>query len=369
MYGRNGSEEDYSFGFSGTEGWLGGTEGGSDTLGEQDYIGNDSGSLENCFDQSSVENDVPYNDGAAEPFEYDRPADPDEYSDSYMKALEKVSRHKEDQKSIWTFDFGSSDKADYGMPDWPRRRHIEKYKYGDISVQRPKKRNGRASLGAKIMFALWLVLGSVATVVFFSKREFWVLIWFFIQAITGICVYFGVSPKNRVKGFAVFIVADALLTAGVVALRFGNPAAFMRLADSMESIVGTIIASSIGAAFLTYGIAGYSRSKSRCPYIVDAMCLNCIRVTKRSSTAKCYCPIYEFFFNGSKYLVRPDSYNNLAPPKPGGMYKLRIDPLYPTDYFDIKRDGAPHKAAIILGGIWTLGFAAYFLSLILAAFH
>ena len=384
--------DDLSFGFSGTDGWLGGTDGsfgqynGFEDNGAAGYnSGNDvfngmsggdmaedlnAGYDDNAQDTYSAQiakSEEPVYDSYADTV-YDRPAEPDEYSDAYQKALSKVSRHKEDQKSIWQFGFGESNKADFGMPDWPARHHIEKYKYGDIAVKRSKMNSGRSHIAAKIMLVAWLVIGIAASVFFFTKHEFWTIIWYIIQAIAGLGTYFAIKPVNRLKGFPIFLVIDALLTGGVIALRFAKPEGIKNLTETMGLVLGLLVFSIVGIITLLYGGIKFFRSMSRCSHTVEAMCLNAVKVHSRKSSTVTYCPIYEFFYNGRKYIVRPDVFTSSVPPKLGKMYKLRINPLYPTDYYDLVRDGMTDIVVIIFGAIWTAFCSGFVIMNIVRAF-
>ena len=376
--------DDLSFGFSGADGWLGGTDGsfgqnngfagdGTDGYngGNDDFNGMSGGDMADGLnagcDDNAQDTYSAQTANSEEPV-YDRPAEPEEYSDAYQKALSKVSRHKEDQKSIWQFGFGESSKADFGMPDWPARHHIEKYKYGDVAVKRPKMGYGRSHTAAKIMLGVWLAAGIAASVFFFTKHEFWTIIWYVIQAIAGIGTYLAIKPVNRLKGFPIFIVIDALLTGGIIALRFAKPEPFAKLASDMGLTLGLLLFSVVGVITLLYGGIKFFRSMSRCSHTVGAMCLNAVKVHSRKSSTVTYCPIYEFFYNGRKYIVRPDTFTSSVPPKPGKMYKLRINPLYPTDYYDLKRDGTVDIVIIAIGARWTMLCSGFMFMSIVKAF-
>ena len=385
MYDNNGrgSADDYSFGFSDMDGWLGGTGDGSGT--SNNYSAGSDGSFipENNLsdnmnsipvpDLNEVSDDDIWNSGNtynddSDKQEYDPPAEPKEYSEAYKKALSKVSRHKEDRKSIWQYRFGESNNADFGIPEWPARYNIEKYKYGDIAVKRPKAFYGRSHLVAKIILAAWLAASIVLTVVFFLKREYWTIVWSMIQITAGVCIYFALRPLNRLKKFPIFLAADALLTGGVIALRLAEPRGFAAFSSNMETTFITLFFTIVGAIPVTFGSAVLFRYLSRCSVKIMGMCINCIRVSAKNNTSKLYCPIYEFFYNKRKYIVRPDSYSTAAPPKLGEMYKLRINPLSPTDYFDVKRDGRLYVIVIVSGAIVMAVSLIFFITTVVNAF-
>lgn len=402
MNNKNGSggADDFSFGFSEMDGWLSGTDGRSDVNSSNAYITdngfNNSGDVngsnayitDDGFNNSGINDyESVFGDEYSEPDSisvsagtynesdeaqvYDRPAEDGEYSEAYEKALSKVSRHKEDKKSIWQYSFGESNGADFGMPDWPARHEVEKYKYGDVAVKRPRFLRalyGRSHLAAKIMFVSWLAVSIVLTAVFFSKREYWTIIWGTMQITAGICAYFALLPRNRLKKFPVFLVVDALLTGGIIAFRFAEPRGFAALSENMKSIFGGLFFAIVGVITVTFGSVVLFRSLSRCSVKIMGMCMNYVRVGTRGSTTVVYCPIYEFFYNKRKYIVRPDSYTSAAPPERGKMYKLRINPLNPTDYFDVKRDGNLYVIVIVCGAIFAVTSSIFFIVSIINAF-
>ena len=294
---------------------------------------------------------------------YDIPAEPDEYSDAYKKVLPLTNKNKKDNQNIWLKQIGKNSETD---SLWPANRFIEKYKYGDVSVIRRRITFKRTHIAAKIMFALWIVLSTAAALYLFTQMEQWVIIWWLLNTVIGTGLFIMIAPGYRLKLFPLFLATDVLIAGGLAFLRQSAPEGFYRLSHDIETALSLSANICIGMMVMFYGAASFLHSRARCSYTVEALCLNVL--TPPGSNVRYYCPIYEYFYNDCKYIVRPDSYICLPPPDVDGVYKLRINPLYPTDYYDPKCDGRPDIIKTVIGAVWVLLEGAFLCSTMIGFF-
>ena len=410
----NKGADDFSFGFSDTDGWLGGTDGFSsqpdsygnngfssqpdsygnngfssqpdsygnngfsgqpDSYGNNGFSGQPGGYGNNGFSSqpdsygnngfSSQPDSYGNNGFSSQPGGYGNngfSGQPENYGNNDFGYADKpLSRGdflepesdpvKKELNSVWESEFSRNMQ---GRRSWETR-----HPYASKAVKRKKQKSRSANNTAIKVFLGWIFVSIVLTALAAWKHEFWTITWFILQMTAGITIYSCSLPKNKLKLFTVYLIAVVLLTGALIGARCFYPDVFRRLSFvSAPTDISISFVASFGLFIMVYSIASMHNRKIRCTEKVNAICLEVLRHrSKKGGTT--YCPVYGFLYRGNKYIVKMDYYSNISPPSVNSECDLMINPDAPEDFYDVRRDGTMSILLILIGLLWA--GACYFL--------
>lgn len=242
--------------------------------------------------------------------------------------------------------------------------------YKNVAVVRKKPAPEPADPNALVFFIAWLVIGVAVSLFCCKVNEFWEILLFLMQAIAGISVFCGSLQNNRMKHFARFLAIDLGVIALFVIMRFVMPGAFHTLSyRGLPVALIFVIFGSFGVFMLVYSMTTTMHRRQRCTVKVQGMCLEVMcECSHGNRGSAAYCPIFEYIYNGEKYIVRPETFTNISPPEVNSVSDLLINPDKPEEFFDIRREGRESRVLSIIGGAWGGVCALFIVSFILSAF-
>ena len=361
MYNSSGNKgaDDRSFGLSGSDGWLGGTDTGSDGWlgGTGSYNGSSFGNegYNNSGYNNRYDNNGYDNNGNNTGFGSDDAPRPGSAEDRLRKAIAA------NNGAIW--------KA--GRKTGRRNKRDAVTVYREVASVRKKPVYEPAGPGAVICFVLWLAVTAGVSFFCLKAGEYWEILFFIIQAAAGITVFCASLPKNRLKHFIIFLAADLAFAALIVILRFAMPRPFHTISvRALPVASAAALLSSAGLMIMVFSITGIMHRRQRCTFSVQGKCLDVMSRKARNDGffSKTYCPIFEYIYNGEKYIVRPKSYKTMTPPALNSVSEMLINPDEPEEYFDIEREVRNSRRLSIAGGMWGGACALVVLGFILSAF-
>ncbi len=171
---------------------------------------------------------------------------------------------------------------------------------------------GYISLTLAIFGQYFLVFGIAALVSTIKDKSFKPIILIFPYVglgtlVVGCVLHWGSdSTKDKIKDMTPHLLLSIFVAAGIILLIN----AFIKFKDSRK-----------------------------CSVIVDS---TCIKVKTRHSNISSgpdsnysktlYCPVYEFYYNGTKYMVCDDYYSDFESSYEGESYQLKINPDNPNQF-------------------------------------
>ncbi len=313
------SLKDLSFGFSEQDGWLGGVS-GDDPGGEQhtDSFASDQGNAPFSHSDVPPEND-PYRSAAQ-----DQNAYPPE------------------------------------MPyNAPARPSAAKNK----AIQ-----TAPAPADAKRFFYTFLVFSTVNFALPLFFKEFWVLIPYLFQIISGAAVYVISTAENKKKNLQRFLIADVIFILACAVLRMLYPQAFANISERVYMPLVMMPFMMIGAVMIVANVVLSNRKKHQCTFPVQATCVELLEKEnydhESGASTTVYCPVYEYVANGVRLRSNDAQYSNVGIPQLNERYEIMIDPEHPEIFYDPNRKFASHVITIVGTGFFTMGGAGFLMMLI-----
>ena len=321
------------FGFSDSDGWLGGTG-----YQENNEFGN------NNFDDINTYNGNQYRPSAPPPQSYPQ----NTYGEPHRYGSE-----------LPPYRDGYRDPFSSGISGAPRNT-FEAAGPTPPPLILPSK---RLSAGFIVLFFAWLVITTGTTAFTMFSGEIWTTFPYSLQLFAGLTVFFIAPPARRSFAFGTFIFIDALFIAGIIVVRLLNP--MFTLALTRHSAIHILEALAFITGFsLTVGrlITGAKRKKN-CTVPVEGKCLRVITdyvPYTKGKTVSLFRPVYQYEYRGRHYESFDNDNPKLKAPRTGEAQTLLLDPESPADICVRNKTTTGGVILIITGILLMIGSAAFF---------
>ncbi len=220
-----------------------------------------------------------------------------------------------------------------------------------------RDKNSTKNMIISIVFIVWFVV-SVAGMIYVSKtgqnKLFLAILgqYFLVFGIIGI----GAAISDKKFGFAnmpllLFPFVGVVLIAFGFIMQYGSDEFKASCMDNLPyGILG--IFALIGVWLLCMCFLEGVWLKKICTQRVNAKCIDVIEMYQHSSSGGSrlvYCPIYEFYYNGTTYQVCDNKYTNVVRPEVGYTYEIFINHNKPKQFYDPERNRKMNMILLILG--------------------
>jgi len=220
-----------------------------------------------------------------------------------------------------------------------------------------RDKNSQKNLIISIVFIVWFV-ASIAVMIYISKTGHNKL---FLAILGQYLLVFGIAGISATVssgefGFAnmpvlLFPFVGVVLIAFGFIMQYGSDEFKAKCIDDLPyGILGVFAL--IGIWLLCMCFLEGVWLRKRCTQRVNAKCINIIEMYHHSNLGGrrlVYCPVYEFYYNGTTYQVCDNKYTNMVRPEVGYTYEIFINHNKPKQFYDPERSRKMNLVILILG--------------------